>query len=281
MNLGAHMSISGGLDKALERGVQIGCHAVQIFSKSNNQWIAKDIAPKEMDRFKSLKQKFARDFIFVHDSYLINLASPKEDVYQKSLDAFLIEMKRVEDLGLSYLVMHPGSHLNQGEEWGIQRIIKSFNFVFDQTPELKMMVLLEATAGQGTNIGYRFEQLRDIINGVNNSERLGVCIDTCHIFAAGYDIRNEKAYDSVFAEFDNLIGLHKIKAFHLNDSKKDLGSRVDRHEHIGKGFIGIEAFRLLMNDSRFKNLPMVLETPKGKDMQEDIDNLKTLRDLIK
>ncbi|MBI3595479.1 MAG: deoxyribonuclease IV [Nitrospirae bacterium] len=279
MLLGAHMSISGGLYKAIERGKEAQCEALQIFSKNSNQWKAKPLQKDEIGQFKEKQKSWGEFSILVHDSYLINLGSPKEGDRQKSIHAFLDEIDRCDQLSLPYLVFHPGSHLGAGEEEGCRIIAKSLNDIFEKNPGFQVKLLMETTAGQGTNIGYRFEHLRNILDLLDSREKMGICVDTCHIFAAGYDIRTREGYDRTFQEFDQKIGLEWIKAFHLNDSKKDYLSRVDRHEHIGKGYLGIEAFRFLMNDCRFEKIPMVLETPKGDTDKEDKENLSLLRQL--
>jgi deoxyribonuclease-4 len=279
MLLGAHMSISGGLHRAIERGQEVKCEALQIFSKNSNQWKAKPLQMTEIEEFKK-KQKAWGDFtILVHDSYLINLGSPKEGDRQKSIHAFLEEIERCDQLSLPYLVFHPGSHLGSGEEEGCRMIAQSLNEIFKKNSRFRVKLLMETTAGQGTNIGYTFEHLKMILDLLKAPERMGVCIDTCHIFAAGYDIRSREGYEKTFQEFDRVVGIGWIKAFHVNDSKKDYLSKVDRHEHIGKGFIGVDAFRFLMNDRRFQGIPMVLETPKGETMKEDEENLSLLRQL--
>ena len=278
--LGAHMSIAGGLTRAVERGCAVGCEAIQIFTKNSNQWRAKPLTDGEAQEFRKELAKEKIQFAFAHDSYLINLASPSEDLLGRSREAFLDEMERAEKLGLRFVVLHPGAHLGTGEAAGIERISRSFDWIFERTPGYRVKVLIETTAGQGTNLGHRFEQIRDMMDGVRENDRLGVCVDTCHLLAAGYDLRTKAGYEKTFDDFDRIVGLKRILAFHLNDSKKPLGSRVDRHEHIGKGFLGLEPFRLLLNDSRFKGVPMVLETPKGKDDTWDRENLRLLRSLL-
>ena len=278
--LGAHMSIEGGVFNAPLRGKKIGCDVIQIFTKNNNRWESKKITDKEITAFKENLERTGIKAVASHDAYLINLASPNKDVYKKSLIAFYDEMQRAEALGLPYLVFHPGAHLGEGEDMGVKQIADSINLLLSKKPKINLILLLETTAGQGTNIGWRFEQLAKIINLIEQKEKIGVCIDTCHIFAAGYDITTEKGYTKTFEEFDKIIGLKRLRLFHINDSKKGLASRVDRHEHIGKGMLGLSAFRMLMNDKRFKDIPMILETPKGKEMEEDKINLSTLRSLI-
>ncbi|MBI4377867.1 MAG: deoxyribonuclease IV [Nitrospinae bacterium] len=280
MLLGAHMSIEGGIENAPLRGKKAGCDVIQIFTKNNNRWRSKPLTDNDVIKFK----KNAADTGVIpaasHTAYLINLASPDPQVYSQSLDAFYDEMMRAERLDLPDLIFHPGAHIGSGEDAGIKKIADSLNISLGKGDSLKLMLLLETTAGQGTNLGHRFEHISKIIEMVTKKEKIGVCLDTCHIFAAGYDISNEYSYKKTFHEFDKIIGIHKLKVFHINDSKKGLGSRVDRHEHIGKGKIGLTAFRLLLNDPRFKDIPMILETPKGKTMREDKKNLSVLRRLI-
>jgi deoxyribonuclease IV len=274
------MSISGGLHLAFERGEEATCNIIQIFTKNATQWKTKPLADEEIEKFKSSWGKSKIKAVMAHDSYLINLASHDENVFKKSLDAFEEEMRRTEALAIPYLVMHPGSHMGKGDNFGINHVAKAFNLLIEKTPGFKMKILIETTAGQGSNIGYRFEHIRDIIDLVNDKDRVGACFDTCHVFAAGYELRNKEDYEKTFKRFDMIIGLNKLFAFHLNDSKKDLGSKVDRHEHIGKGFIGLEPFSYLLNDERFKTHPMSIETPKEDDDDMDKENLKVLRSLI-
>ncbi|MEK7825905.1 MAG: deoxyribonuclease IV [Nitrospirota bacterium] len=280
MRLGAHMSISGGLHLSLERGKAVGCDVIQLFTKNSTQWKGRIIKEEEAALFKETADKTGVEALAVHDSYLINLASPDDIVWGKSTEAFHQEMVRTEKLGIPYLVTHPGSHKDSGEDAGLNRIAGALNMLLRMTPDFKKMILIETTAGQGASLGYRFEQIRSIIDQVMEPERLGVCLDTCHIFAAGYDIRDQESYNKTMEEFDRAIGITKIRLFHLNDSLKAFSSRVDRHQHIGTGFIGLEGFRLLLRDKRFSDIPKVLETPKGEDMQEDVINLKTLRGLV-
>lgn len=274
------MSIAGGLEKALERGRSIGCQTIQIFTKNNNQWRGKALSDVEAGRFCQVRAQSGIYPVFAHDCYLINLASPDREVHRKSLAAFLDELQRCERLGLQYLVTHPGAHLGSGEDRGIRRVAESLNRLHQKTPGFQVQVLLEITAGQGTSLGYRFEHLAEIISRTEQPERLGVCFDTCHALAAGYDLRNQASYRKVMKDFDQIIGLERLRVFHLNDSRKPLGSRVDRHEHIGKGQVGLEAFRLILNDRRFRQVPKVLETPKGEDMAEDKVNLSVLQSLV-
>jgi deoxyribonuclease-4 len=279
--IGAHMSISGGVFNAFEHGEEVGCATIQIFTKNSNQWKAKELTSEDARKFRESQKKTGISPVVGHNAYLINLASPKKDVYDLSMEAMLVELERAELLGLPYLVMHPGAHLESGEKEGIKQIARSVDKLHQKTKGFKVKMCLETTAGQGSTIGSRFEQLAEIIDRVEESERLGVCYDTCHTFAAGYDIRTKKTYEETFKLFAQHIGVQKLKLIHLNDSLKDLGSRVDRHQHIGKGKIGLEGFRLLMNDKRWEKIPKILETPKEGGTAKDIENLKLLRNLVK
>jgi len=279
MNLGAHISISKGIDNIFERAKKVTANSIQIFTKNNNRWQGRKYTDAELRSYFVKKKQYNPFAIIAHDSYLINLCSPKEEIEQKSIAAFSDELNRCKILKLPYLVMHPGSHLGKGEEWALKKLVENFNQIL-KTFSGKCKILIETTAGQGTNLGYKFEHLAFILDNVKYPEQFGICVDTCHIFAAGYDISDEKKYQQTFQLFDKIIGINKIKVFHLNDSKNILASKKDRHEHIGKGKIGIDAFRYLVNDSRFKNIPMVLETPKGKNKEMDIENLKILRNLV-
>jgi len=279
--LGAHTSTAGGVYTAIERAMKMKFTAMQIFTKNNNRWNAKPLEKDEIKKFKELLKNSDIKFVLTHSSYLINLCSNNKVVLNKSRNAFIDELKRCELLGIPHLNFHPGSHGGQGEKDGIKIIAESLNICHEKTKNCKVTSMLEATAGQGTTLGYQFEQLQEIIDLVEDKKRMTVCIDTAHIFAAGYNIRDSKEYKKVIKGFDNIIGLNRLKCFHMNDSKKELGSRVDRHEHIGKGFIGKEGFVNIMNDKKLERIPKILETPKGKEMKEDVKNLKTLLSLIK
>jgi deoxyribonuclease-4 len=279
--LGAHISISGGIYHAPQRGRATGCNAIQIFTQNANQWRGKTVTDSDAALFREKLAESGILDVVAHDSYLINLASAPGETRDKSMLAFQEEMQRCNRLGIDKIVMHPGSHLGEGEAVGLQRIIESFNTLFLTTPEFTGRVLLENTAGQGTNLGYLFSHLQTIIDGSDYSDRFGVCLDTCHAVAAGYDLLTPAGYAATFAEFDQLIGIDRLACFHLNDSKKGLGSHVDRHEHIGHGALGLEPFRMLLNDPRFENVPKILETPKGDNDEMDAVNLALLRGLIK
>ncbi len=279
--LGAHMSVSGGLHRAFDRIASINGQAIQIFTRNQRQWSAAPITDQERKQFQEKLTSWDATRIASHASYLINLATPDPQSAEKSCRSFADELERCAGLSIPYVVIHPGSHLGSGIEKGLHRLAGNLDRVFSMlSPGNQVMVLLETTAGQGSGIGSHFEDLAAAMEYCSFPERLGVCLDTCHVFAAGYDISNEKGYGRTMNSLDRLIGLDRLKFFHLNDSKKELGSRVDRHEHIGKGQIGLTGFRLLLNDDRFADLPMVLETPKDKYMTEDIINLKLLRSLI-
>ena len=278
--LGAHMSIAGGVGNAFLEGKKVDCDAIQIFTKSSRQWTSKPLTKEEIEQFQINRKDTGIATVVAHDSYLLNLGSPDTALRKRSIGAFIDEMERCEVLGVSNLIAHPGAHVGAGEAAGIKTIAKSLDEVHKACPKFKVKVTLEITAGQGSNLGYRFEQIGDMIDATKENDRLRVCFDTEHAFAAGYDIRTKDGYEQTFSEFDEAIGIKLLAAFHLNDSKKEFHSRVDRHEHIGKGFIGIESFRRLMNDKRFWGLPMCLETPKGPDLKEDKENLTLLRSLI-
>jgi deoxyribonuclease-4 len=281
VRLGSHISIAGGVDRAVLTGREVGCEALQIFVKSSNQWRAAPFREGEVERFRANLESTGLGPVVAHDSYLINLCSPDDALWKKSQEAFLVELDRCETLGIPFLVTHPGSHVGSGEEAGLSRLIRAIDLVHAQRPDHKVTILLETTAGQGSGLGNRFEHLGAVIRGVDRPDRLGVCLDTCHVFAAGYDLRTPRTYRQTLEQFDAVVGLEKLMAIHLNDSKRELGSRVDRHEQIGKGRLGVEAFRLLVNDPRLAHVPMVLETPKGPDYAEDLVNLALLRSLIR
>ena len=274
------MSIAGGVHTAVDRATSIGCTALQVFTKNNNQWNGKPFTENDIAQYKQKISAAGIAPVVSHDSYLINLCATNPDILKKSRAAFIDELERCEQLGIPLLNFHPGSHLGAGDDEGIKRICESLDLAHDKTKNYNVKSVLEATAGQGTNVGYKFEHLRSIIDGVENPERMAVCIDTCHIFAAGYDIAAEKGYEEAFKLFDDIVGLKRLVAFHVNDSKKGLGSHLDRHEHIGKGAIGLTGFKLLMNDKRFAAVPKILETPKSEDLHEDVENMNVLKSLV-
>jgi deoxyribonuclease IV len=279
---GAHMSIAGGHHNALITASKYQCETVQLFTKNSNQWLAKDIGNEDAGLFRRTLRQTGLRYPMAHGSYLPNLASPDQPLYRRSIEALLVELSRAEQLGLRYLIIHPGCHMDSGEEAGLAQIAWALDEVHGRSPGFLVQILLETTAGQGTSLGHRFEQLARIMDLVKEPKRLGVCLDTCHVFAAGYALFPENEYRATFRAFDRTIGLGKLRAFHLNDSKKEFGTRVDRHAHIGQGCLGIEPFRLLVNDARFRGRPMVLETPKedGKNGDMDRVNLGLLRKLL-
>jgi deoxyribonuclease-4 len=275
------MSIAGGLHRAIERARSIECTAAQIFVKNNMQWFARPLERKEISAFLHHAQRAELQFAFAHANYLINLATTNPQFHANSLRALSEELVRADQLELPFLVLHPGAHLGAGDEAGLAKIVEAIDHVFAALPKkTKTRLALETTAGQGSCLGHRFEHLAYIIANVREPERLCVCLDTAHVFAAGYELATEKLTKRMFAEFDRIIGLERLAALHLNDSKTARGSRVDRHEHIGKGRIGLEAFRFIMRDRRFRRIPKVLETPKGKELKEDVENMRTLRSLL-
>jgi deoxyribonuclease-4 len=276
------MSISGGYYKAVELAHAAGCDCVQLFSKNNNQWRAKEISDDDAARFRGAIEATGVTHPLIHDSYLINLASPDDELWHKSIEAFRVELLRAEKLGVPYVVTHPGAFTTSSEAAGIQRVIEALDLVHRQTEGIRAQTLLENTAGQGSCLGWKFEHLAAMISGVKRPELVGVCIDTCHTLAGGYPLQTAEEYAATIGELDRVIGLAKVKAFHVNDSKQGLGSRVDRHEHIGRGKLGLEAFRHLINDPWFASTPMYLETAKEQEDGEEMDvvNLRTLRGLI-
>lgn len=279
--LGAHMSISGGLHLAIDRAVAAGCSVMQIFTRNSNQWRGKPVSDEDAALFRSKFAASGLREVISHDIYLINLASPPGETRDKSLTAFRDELETCARLGIDKVVMHPGSHLADTPQTGLQRVVKAFDQLFGEVPQFEGRVLLETTAGQGSNLGRTFEELAAIINESRFPEKFAVCFDTCHAFAAGYDIASEEGYRDTMEQFDRLIGLGKLQCFHLNDSKKGLGSRVDRHDHIGAGTLGLNPFRFILNDPVFDSVPKILETPKGDSDDMDSVNLGVLRGLVR
>jgi deoxyribonuclease IV len=278
--LGTHVSVSGGLHRACERAESIGCTTMQVFTKNSNQWEGKPLTDEDVENYKRALGKSRIGPVFAHASYLINLGAANPAILRKSRHALEDELRRCERLGLAGLVIHPGAHLGRGEEAGLRRVVESLNVAHETTAGFGTLTVLETTAGQGTALGHRFEHHRSIIEQVEQADRLAVCIDTCHLFAAGYPINTESGWEATIGEFDAIVDLSRLAAVHVNDSRKELGSRVDRHEHIGKGKIGLEGFRMLMNDPRFFRIPKILETDKSEDMHEDVENLTLLRSLV-
>jgi len=279
MFLGAHMSIAGGLHMAFERIRAVDGTALQIFTRNQRQWKIPALTDYDADLFAVAWEQWGDYPVAAHDSYLINLASPDPELSRRSLAAFASELRRVETLRIPFLVTHPGSHLGEGVDAGIRRYAANLDRAIEESGSRKAMVLLETTAGQGTNLGATFEELARIIEGSAHPDRIGVCFDTCHAFAAGYDIRTPEAYAATFDAFYRAIGLDRLRFFHVNDTKNGLGSHKDRHEHIGQGEIGLDGFRNLMRDPRFADVPKTLETPKDADLKDDVRNLGILREL--
>ena len=280
---GSHLSIAGGYYKAVDAAAALGMETVQLFTKNNNQWKGKPLADDDVRLFREALERTGIRRPCAHNSYLINVASPDDVLWQKSIDALIDELQRAETLGLDGVVMHPGAFVGSSEEAGQRRIVTALDEVHTRTVGTRCQLWLETTAGQGTCLGHRFEQIGFVLREVRDSERLGVCVDSCHIVAAGYPLQTPAEYAATMAEFDKAIGVKRVRAWHLNDSKKPLGSRVDRHEHIGEGHLGLEPFRHIVNDPRFADIPMYLETEKGERDGEQLDaiNLRTLKGLLK
>jgi deoxyribonuclease-4 len=279
--IGAHVSSSGGVFNSVKNALKINAKAFALFTKNQRQWVAKPLEDEVVNKFKDslASSGIKAKHILPHDSYLINLGHPDEVKREKSLNAFIDEIKRCDILGLELLNFHPGSHLREiSEDECIQNIANSINSAIDSTANSKVKLVIENTAGQGSNMGYKFEHLRDIIELVNDKSRVGVCIDTCHMFSAGYDIRDKESYDSSWSEFDRVVGFKYLCGMHLNDSKAKLGSKVDRHHSIGKGEIGLEFFRVLMSDSRFDDIPLILETIDDTIWKDEIELLYSFCD---
>lgn len=276
--LGAHISIAGGLDKAIDRAEETGANCMQVFTKSNRQWSAKDFAKEEIELFKDKQKKSSVSIVVAHAAYLINLGSKNDETVEKSIQSLSQELQRCQELAIPYLILHPGTARLEDEEASLQFIAEQIDLAINTSQTKHVSLLLETMAGQGNTLGYTFQQLASIIKYSEQKNRIGICFDTCHAFAAGYDFHNESLYHSMWQEFDKTIGLDKLKAFHINDSKKELGSRVDRHEDIGKGMIPVKAFTLILKDSRFQDIPKIIETPEGSDkIEHDKKNIEALR----
>jgi deoxyribonuclease-4 len=280
--LGAHMSIAGGLQLAVEKGAELGCTALQIFTKNASQWRERDLSVGEISRFKEAVERHPIGPVVAHGGYLINPASPDEGLWERSVRALVRELERCSLLGLPMLVIHPGSHRGSGEERGLERVASALKRVLDESDSERVRIVLENTAGQGDALGWRFDHLKYLLDAVGSGRRLGVCFDTAHAFAAGYDLRTLRAYEGTMRELDGSVGLGRVMAVHLNDAKKPLGSRVDRHEHIGRGCIGSRGFGLIMRDETLAGVPKILETPKyrGEEFMDPV-NLKILRRLAR
>lgn len=277
--LGAHMSIAGGVDKSIDRALSVGCTAMQIFVKNNMQWFATPLAPEEVRAFLDHPRRGELHSVFGHSGYLINLAATNAENHASSVRSLSEELVRADQLELPFLVLHPGAHMGAGIEAGLGKVAKSIDTIYASLPKVRTRIALEITAGQGSCLGHTLEQLAWIIENVKEPQRLCVCIDTAHLFAAGYDLSTTAGTKATFKQLETILGLESLAALHLNDSKVPLGARVDRHDHIGKGKIGLEAFAFIMRDKRFVSVPKVLETPKGKELKEDLENMATLRGL--
>lgn len=283
LKLGAHMSIAGGVSRALDRAASIQTNALQLFTKNNRQWVGPPIDRADVARFQTRMAELglAPGDLVSHASYLINLATPQDPLWEKSLAAHGDELRRAHAYGVPLVVLHPGAHTGSGAEAGLDRVAAALNRIHAQTPDCaNTLTLLELMAGQGTTLGRNFEELRRIMEQVTEPARVGICVDTCHAFAAGYDLRTQAGYAATVAELAATVGLDALKCWHFNDSKGGLGSHKDRHTHIGQGEIGVEAFRMILNDKRWAGIPMLLETPKEEDMADDVLNLKTLAGLV-
>jgi deoxyribonuclease IV len=279
--LGAHESIAGGIHRAVERAESIGATALQVFTKNSNRWEAPPLTAEDAANYKTALSKSNIRSVIAHDSYLINLCAADPAILEKSRKALIDEIRRCDTLGIGMLNFHPGAHMGAGEEAGIALIVESLDFVHAATRGARVISVVETTAGQGSALGRRFGEIAAIIGGVRDRDRMGVCIDTCHIFAAGYDIRDADSYSRVMSEFGELVGFDRLRAIHVNDSKTDLGSRVDRHAHIGEGRIGKAGFAGIMNDPRLRDVPKILETPKGDDLVKDRANMRVLKKLVR
>lgn len=282
MKIGCHVSIAGGIDNSVVWARELGCNTMQIFSKNASTWREKILKKDEVESFRKNLKNSNITPVFIHTSYLINLASPSDELYFKSINAFLEEMKRADILLPDpYIIIHPGAHTGAGEEYGIQRIIRALNIILEKSADLnlKTMILLEDTAGTGTHLGYAFYQLKRMIEGAKDKKKIGICFDTCHAFTAGHDLSHQEGIEQTLEEIDKYLGLERLKVIHLNDSKFPLGSRKDRHMHIGKGYIGLEGFKVLVNHKYLKDLPFILETPKN-DEKDDLKNINLVKSLV-
>ena len=280
MLLGAHLSIAGGVDKAFDRAEKLACTSFQIFTKSNRQWKARELTSDEIERYHQRQAETGIEPVICHASYLINIGASDEKVWQKSVEALVVELERCELLKIPHLVLHPGAHMGEGVEIGIDQVVKALDMVHERLPGYKVKIALEITAGQGSALGSKFSEIGQMIESTRESGRLAVCFDTCHALAAGYEFRDGTSYKNMIDEFDSVIGLNRLKVIHMNDSVQDVGSRVDRHAHIGQGCIGLEPFGYFLNDSRFEKVPFLLETPKDDDPADDEQNLDKLRELV-
>lgn len=279
--LGAHCSAAGGVENAPLIAARLGCSAFQLFTGPNRQWRAKRLTKSSIDSFKRNVSDAGIQSVVAHAVYLINLAAPDADVWRRSKQAMVGEVRRAHELSIPWVIVHPGSHKGRGMAWGIKRIAEAINHTFEKTEGMGAGIALEVTAGQGDSIGHRFEELAAVIDLIEDNGRVRVCFDTCHAFAAGYELRTEEGYELTWREFDRELGIRNLIAIHLNDCKSEIASRIDRHTHIGEGKIGLKGFKLIMNDPRFKRIPMIIETPKAEDyIASDDKNLSLLRRMI-
>jgi deoxyribonuclease-4 len=278
--LGAHVSTAGGVETAFERAGKIGATAIAIFSKNSNQWKAKPLSTTTIDAFRAAWTSSSVKAVVTHASYLINLGTPDDGLWRKSIDAMIVELRRAELLGIHAVVLHPGAHVGAGVDYGVARVASALDTIHEALPDCRVVTLLETSAGQGSSLGCSFEELGGMIAATRDASRVGICLDTCHVFAAGYDIRTKKGYASAMKELLRFVPRQHIGAVHLNDSKRELGSRVDRHELIGQGHLGTKPFELLLNDPLFRGVPKVLETPKITEFGSDIEGLALLRSMV-
>lgn len=279
--LGAHCSSAGGIYMAAKRGAELRCSAIQFFTKNSNQWKAAPLTLKDIDSFREAMEEGGIKTAFAHCGYLINLATVDPAVHEDSMSSMRIELERAEALELPFVIVHPGSHKEAGELIGIVQIVENLKRLREEFKSAKVEIVLETTAGQGSCIGHRFEHFAEIFDRLDWPEDIGICIDTAHIFQAGYDLSTKQKYEAVMTEFNETVGLDYVRVFHFNDSKTDFSSRVDRHQHIGQGSLGQDIFKWILNDKRFEKIPMVIETPKGTTLEEDKKNLDLLRSFIK
>jgi deoxyribonuclease IV len=279
MKIGFHVSISGGFSKSVERAYELGCTTMQIFSRNPRGWTVKPLDADDIAGFRKLREKWDIGPVFVHTNYLINLASGRPDLYERSIEQFVIDLERTEALGAEYLVTHLGSASGRDAGWMIERVAAALNMAM-KLHHPKAEILLENTAGEKGDVGYTLEQVREVLSRIKDAKRVGICYDTCHGFAAGYDLRTKKDVDALAKNIDAAVGLKRLKGMHLNDCLRDFGSRVDRHWHIGEGAIGLEGFRILLNHPAFRDVPKIMETPKETE-EDDPRNMKTARSLIK
>ncbi|MEM0136808.1 MAG: deoxyribonuclease IV [Thermoplasmata archaeon] len=277
MIVGGHMSIGEGFSKIPERASKIGLKSAQVFTKNQRQWISKPLNKTDVEEYIENMKKYNIVITVAHASYLINLAAPEEDKWNKSIESMVHELERCSTLKIPYLIFHPGAHMGKGENFGLNRIVEAIDKIIEKSEIKDVNITLETTAGQGSNLGYKFEHLQYIIENVSDESRINVCLDTCHIFAAGYELRSKNGYDETMGKFENIIGFKKLVAVHLNDSEKGLGSRVDRHAQIGYGYIGREGFKNILSDNKFNNIPLILETPGGEPLYpQDIKVIKEI-----